>query len=110
MHLRVMDEVCFCEMFCDTDGELYMQRTKDGRVIVIKRNYTKKLNPIYVESVDASLLYINEIAQEQELPIQCKMGKEWTDFEKIYTKEAVLNESLFLRFMQKSIVRSGSDF
>lgn len=79
-------------------------------MIVIKRNYTKKLNPIYVESVDASLLYINEIAQEQELPIQCKMGKEWTDFEKIYTKEAVLNDSLFLRFMQKSIVRSGSNF
>lgn len=79
-------------------------------MIVIKTNYTKKLNPIYVESVDASLLYINEISQEQELPIQCKMGKEWTDFEKIYTKEAVLNDSLFLRFMQKSIVRSGSDF
>ena len=79
-------------------------------MIVIKRNYTKKLNPIYVESVDASLLYINEIALEQELPIRCKMGKEWTDFEKIYTKEAVLNDSLFLRFMQKSIVRSGSDF
>lgn len=110
MHLRVMDEVCFCEMFCDTDGELYMQRTNEWRVIVIKTNYTKKLNPIYVESVDASLLYINEIVQEQELPIQCKMGKEWTDFEKIYTKEAVLNDSLFLRFMQKSIVRSGSDF
>lgn len=79
-------------------------------MIIIKINYTKKLNPIYVESVDASLLYINEIAQEQELPIQCKMGKEWTDFEKIYTKEAVLNDSLFLRFMQKSIVRSGSNF
>lgn len=26
MHLRVMDEVCFCEMFCDTDGELYICR------------------------------------------------------------------------------------
>ena len=56
-------------------------------MIVIKINYTKKLNPIYVESVDASLLYINEIAQEQELPIQCKMGKEWSDFEKIYAKD-----------------------
>lgn len=79
-------------------------------MIIIKINYKKKLNPIYIESVDASLLYINEIASGQELPIQCKIGKEWIDFEKIYTKEAVLNDSLFLRFMQKSIARSSSDF
>ena len=77
-------------------------------MIIIKINYTKKLNPIYVESVDASLLYINEIAQEQELPIQCKMGKEWTDFEKIYTKEAVLNDSLFLRSSQSQSILSPS--
>ena len=98
------------EIFFRTDGELYSIEHKIG-VIVIKINYSKKLNPIYIESVEASLLHIGEVASSEHTPvIQWQMGNKWINFEKIYTREAVLNDSLFLRFMQKSITRNSSDF
>ena len=38
------------------------------------------------------------------------MGKEWVDFKKIFIREAVLDDSLFLRFMRTSITRNSNDF
>ena len=38
------------------------------------------------------------------------MGKKWMDFKKIFTREAVLDDSLFLRFMRTSITRNSNDF
>lgn len=78
-------------------------------MIIIKINYKKKLNPLTIESMEASMVHIHDIAGDKK-GVQYKMGKEWMDFRKIFTREAVLDDSLFLRFMRTSITRNSNDF
>lgn len=78
-------------------------------MIIIKINYKKKLNPLTIESMEASMVHIHDIAGDNK-GVQYKMGKEWMDFRKIFTREAVLDDSLFLRFMRTSITRNSNDF
>ena len=78
-------------------------------VIFIKINYEKVLNPISVEAIEANQVYINSLTKDHANVIY-KFKKDWIPFEKISTREAVLNDSLFLRFMQTSITRNSSDF
>ena len=78
--------------------------------ISIKIDYERKLKPIYIESMEANLIYIDDYAKKhQDKKIEYKIGKEWVEFKKIYTRQAVLNDSLFLRFMRKSITRNSGD-
>ena len=60
--------------------------------------------------MEASHVYINERAVQEDATAQYKIGKEYVDFKKINTKRSVLADSLFLRFMQSSITRIGGDF
>lgn len=55
------------------------------------------------------MVHIHDIAGDNK-GVQYKMGKEWVDFRKIFTREAVLDDSLFLRFMRTSITRNSNDF
>jgi len=81
------------------------ERVISKRVI----NYEKKLNPIYIESMEASHIYINDCVKEIDKKMEYKVGKNWVEFNGISTRKAVLTDSLFLRFMRKSIVRDSSD-
>lgn len=71
-----------------------------------KRNvdYSKKMKPIYIESIEANHIYINNCV-EKTGKIEYKIGKNWFEFQKIKTRKAVLTDSLFLRFMNSSITR-----
>ncbi len=79
-------------------------------VIISTINYTKKLNPLYIEAMEASHVCINEHQKQTDKILEYKIGKKWVEFKKITTRRAVLADSLFLRYMQKSITRIGGDF
>lgn len=74
-----------------------------------KIDYTKKLKPIYINSIEANHIYINGVA-EKDKKIEYKVGNSWFEFQKIKTRKAVLNDSLFLRYMNNKIVRYSGDF
>lgn len=74
-----------------------------------KIDYEKKLNPIYIDSVEASNIYIDTYAKQSGTTVQYKIKKEWVDFEGISKREAVLSDSLFLRFINSSLTRNSSD-
>ena len=80
-------------------------------MIVISKtiNYEKKLKPIYIESIEASHIYINDCLKKTDKKIEYKVGKKWAEFTKINTRKAVLTDSLFLRFMESSITRNSGD-
>lgn len=75
-----------------------------------KIDYSRKLNPIYIESIEANHIYINDCAEKTGKIIEHKIGKNWYEFDKIRTRKAVLTDSLFLRYMKSSIIRNGGDF
>lgn len=79
-------------------------------VIISKTiNYEKKLKPIYIESIEASHIYINDCLKKTDKKIEYKVGKKWVEFTKINTRKAVLTDSLFFRFMESSITRNSGD-
>lgn len=75
-----------------------------------KINYTKKLKPIYIDSIEANHIYINGVAEKNDKKIEYKIGNSWFEFQKIKTRKAVLNDSLFLRYMSNKIIRYSGDF
>lgn len=74
-----------------------------------KIDYEKKLNPIYIESIEASQVYINDCAKKSDRPIEYKIGSNWVEFKSVSTRKAVLNDSLFLRYMKSKITRNSGD-
>lgn len=75
-----------------------------------KIDYTKKLKPIYIDSIEANHIYINGVAEKTDKKIEYKIGNSWFEFQKIKTRKAVLNDSLFLRYMGNKIIRYSGDF
>lgn len=78
-----------------------------------KIDYAKKLKPIYIESIEANHIFIDacmEKAKKNDKRIEYKIGNSWFEFQKIQTRKAVLNDSLFLRYMNNKIIRYSSDF
>lgn len=78
-----------------------------------KIDYTKKLKPIYIDSIEANHIYIDkcaESAKKVNKKTEYKIGNSWFEFQKVKTRKAVLNDSLFLRYMNNKIVRYSSDF
>ena len=67
------------------------------------------MNPIYILSMEANQIYMNEFAEGNEVNVEFKIKDKWKDFKKIRTRQAVLNDSLFLRFMRTSITRNSGD-
>lgn len=73
-------------------------------------DYERELKPIYIDSIEANQIYIKEYADKHEgQKIEFKIGKEWVEFNGISRRKAVLNDSLFLRYMRKSITRNSGD-
>ena len=87
----------------------YCSLRSGGIVIRRKIDYTKKLNPIYVEAMEASNIYINDCIGKTDKKAQYKICKDWIEFKGISTRKAVLTDSLFLRYMNNSIVRDSMD-
>lgn len=75
-----------------------------------KIDYTKKLKPIYINSIETNHIYINGVAEKTDKKIEYKIGNSWFEFQKIKTRKAVLNDSLFLRYMSNKIIRYSGDF
>ncbi len=78
-----------------------------------KIDYTKRLKPIYIESIEANHIYINECSEKMgkaDKKIEYKIGNSWFGFQKIKTRKAVLTDSLFLRYMNNKIIRYSGDF
>ena len=75
-----------------------------------KIDYMKKLKPIYIDSIEANHIYINGVAKNTDKGIGYKIGNSWFEFQKIKTRKAVLNDSLFLRYMNNKIIRYSGDF
>lgn len=80
-----------------------MSRRK-GRPI----NYNEKIKPIYIDSVQASHIYIDKLSSGNK-SIQFKIGREWYDFKEVKSGEAVMTDSLLLRFINSSITRNSGD-
>lgn len=59
--------------------------------------------------MEASNIYINSCVKKTDEKVEYKIGKEWFEFRKIATREAVLADSLFLRYMKRSITRLSGD-
>ena len=83
-------------------------------IIISKRkkviNYGEDLKPIYIEAMEANQFYMSDYVNETGKQIKFKLGKDkYVDFEKVSTRKAVLNDSLFLRFMESSITRNVGD-
>lgn len=74
-----------------------------------KVDYGKKLKPIYIESIEANHICINDCVEKTDKAVEYKIGKNWFKFQKIKTRKAVLTDSLFLRFMNSSITRYSGD-
>ena len=78
-----------------------------------KIDYTKKLKPIYIDSIEANHIYIDkcaESAKKVNKKTEYKIGNSWFEFQKIRTRKAVLTDSLFLRYMNNKITRYSGDF
>lgn len=54
------------------------------------------MSPIYIESMEASQVYINDCAKNTENSVEYKIGSNWVEFKAISTRKAVLNDSLFV--------------
>ncbi len=74
-----------------------------------KIDYTEKLKPIYIESIEANHIYINGIAEKTDKKIEYKIGNSWFEFHKMKARKAVLTGSLFLRYMNNKITRYSGD-
>lgn len=71
-------------------------------------NYNEKLDPIYIDSVQASHVYIDKLLNGNK-SIQFKIGREWYDFKEVKSGQAVMTDSLLLRFINSSITRNSGD-
>ena len=74
-----------------------------------KIDYSGKLRQIYIESIEANHIYINDIAEKTDKKTEYKIGNGWFEFQKIKTRKAVLTDNLFLRYIKSSITRNSGD-
>lgn len=59
--------------------------------------------------MEASHVYINDCAKKTDSPVEYKIKSNWVEFKEISTRKAVLNDSLFLRYMKSKITRNSGD-
>ena len=74
-----------------------------------KIDFEKMLKPVYIESMEAGHIYINACIEKTDGNIEYKIGNKWIEFKKIKTRKAVLNDSLFLRYIKSSLTRNTGD-
>ena len=71
-------------------------------------DYTVCVKDVWMLSIQANQFYVRDVKAQQEQsqepePVKMKYGKEYVEFNGISSREAVLKDSLFLRYMRKSI-------
>lgn len=66
------------------------------------------MKPVYIESVQANQVYINDLKENGT--VSYKLKDKWVELNRISTRNAVLPDSLFLRFIDESIIRIGGKF
>lgn len=79
-------------------------------IIGRKIDYTKELKAIKIKSVEANQVYMDSIIRnsKEKKNVQYKIKDELVTFKEVTTHEAVMNDSLFLRFMKNSItIKNG---
>lgn len=74
-------------------------------IISKKINYEEKLDPVYIESMEANHVYMNDLKKSTGQAIEYKIKNQWVAFNEISTRKSVLADSLFLRYMNSCIVR-----
>lgn len=58
------------------------------------------MKPLWIKAIEANQLYISEIAaQNPDKKVEYKLGREWHELSRISERFAVINDSLFLRYM-----------
>lgn len=67
------------------------------------------MKPIYIQSMEANQIYMNDCAKKADRLVEYKIKSKWVEFKGIATRKAVLNDSLFLRYMKSSITRNSGD-
>ena len=84
-------------------------------IIGRKIDYTKELKAIKIKSVEANQVYMDSIIRnaKEKNDVEYKIKNELVKFKSVTTHEAVMNDSLFLRFIKNSITiknRKSMDF
>lgn len=53
-----------------------------GGILIMgkKVDYSKKLKPIYIESIEANHIYINDCAEKTGKAVEYKIGNSWFKF------------------------------
>lgn len=74
-------------------------------IISKKINYEEKLEPVYIESVEASHVYMNDFKNTTGQVLEYKRKNCWIEFNELTARKSVLADSLFLRFINSSITR-----
>lgn len=74
-------------------------------IIGRKIDYTIELKAIKIKSVEANQVYMDSIANdtEENKNVEYKIKNELVKFKSVTTNDAVMNDSLFLRFIRNSI-------
>ena len=80
-----------------------------------KIDYTKELKAINIKSVEANHIYMDSLAgvDKERKKVEFKIKDKLIEFKAITINDAVMNDSLFLRFMKSSIKitnRKSMDF
>ena len=58
------------------------------------------MKPLRIKAIEANQLYISEIAaQNPDKKVEYKLGREWRELSRISERFAIINDSLFLRYM-----------
>lgn len=58
------------------------------------------MKPLRIKAIEANQLYVSEIvAQNPDKKVEYKLGREWHELSRISERFAVINDSLFLRYM-----------
>jgi len=88
----------FLSKFPQKREQIYITIGK-GR-IAINIDYTLPLKPLRIKAIEANQLYISEIAaQNPDKKVEYKLVREWHELSRINERFAVINDSLFLRYM-----------
>lgn len=80
-----------------------------GDNLAKKINYEKEMKSICIRSIEANQIFMNNLAKETEQKIEYKIGNKWVVFKSISMRDAVLSDSLFLRYMKSSLIKDGCD-
>lgn len=72
-------------------------------------DYSKELNTVYIDTVDASHVFMLEQKKNESDTVEYRVGDKWYPLTYIPSTRAALTDSLFLRYMRSSITVSKAN-